>query len=83
MKLQVVSYHSGIPVVNKSPEKSNILYYMIEGVNACGDIGRNHFELNTLECDVAVLQGFVHEHSPAILQHHILKYSIQSDYFRM
>ena len=27
-----------------------------------GDIGRN-FELNTLECDVAVLQGFVHEHS--------------------
>lgn len=63
MKLQVVSYHSGIPVVNKSPEKSNILYYMIEGVNACGDIGRNHFELNTLECDVAVLQGFVHEHS--------------------
>ena len=36
---------------------------MIEGVNACGDIGRNHFELNTLECDVAVLQGFVHEHS--------------------
>ena len=59
----VVSYHAGIPKLNKSPEKSNILYYMIDGVNASGDTGRNHFDFNALECDVAVLQGFVHEHS--------------------
>ena len=59
----VVSYHAGIPKLNKSPEKSNILYYMIDGVNASGDTGRNHFDFNTLECDVAVLQGFVHEQS--------------------
>ena len=44
----VVSYHAGIPKLNKSPEKSNILYYMIDGVNASGDTGRNHFDLNTL-----------------------------------
>ena len=31
MKMQVVSYHAGIPVVNKSPEKSGILFNFIKG----------------------------------------------------
>ena len=63
MKLQVVSYHSGIPRVNKSPEKSNILYNFVKGVNAVGDIGRDHHGFDVQESDVAVLQGFVHENS--------------------
>ena len=63
MKMQVVSYHAGIPVVNKSPEKSAILYNFIKGVQAVGDTGIDHFGFNTLDCDVAVMQGFVHEFS--------------------
>ena len=61
--MQVVSYHAGIPVVNKSPEKSGILYNFIKGVNAHGDVGINHFGMDVVDCDVAVMQGFVHEFS--------------------
>ena len=63
MKMQVVSYHAGIPVVNKSPEKSDILYKYVQGVNVQGDVGVNHFGLDVVDCDIAVMQGFVHEWS--------------------
>ena len=61
--MQVVSYHAGIPVVNKSPEKSGILYNFIKGVNTQGDLGVNHFGMDVVDCNVAVMQGFVHEFS--------------------
>tara|TARA_B100001287_G_scaffold276178_1_gene286108 strand:- start:180 stop:1106 length:927 start_codon:yes stop_codon:yes gene_type:complete len=63
MKLQVVSYHSGIPKINRSQEKFDILFNYIAGVNAKGDTGINHTGFNLIDCDVAVMQGFVHEFS--------------------
>ena len=61
--MRVVSYHAGIPVKNNSPEKPAILNNFIQGVNAIGDTGINHHGSNILDCDVAVLQGFVHAQS--------------------
>jgi hypothetical protein len=58
--MKVVSYHSGIPPKNSSPEKPQILYNFIQGVNNNNDIGLNHHGMNIIDCDVAVLQGFVH-----------------------
>ena len=63
MKLQVVSYHSGIPKINRSQEKFDILFNYIAGVNAKGDTGINHTGFNLIDCDVAVMQGIVHEFS--------------------
>jgi len=59
----VVSYHSGIPPKNNSPEKPLILSNFIEGVNRLGDTGINHYKPNLKDCDLAVLQGFVHANS--------------------
>tara|TARA_B100000212_G_C27348861_1_gene522670 strand:- start:452 stop:1366 length:915 start_codon:yes stop_codon:yes gene_type:complete len=59
----VVSYHSGIPKINRSQEKFDILFNYIAGVNAKGDTGINHTGFNLIDCDVAVMQGFVHEFS--------------------
>ena len=61
--MKVVSYHSGIPSKNKSPEKPAILNNFVQGVLASGDIGMNQLQSNLIDCDVAVLQGFVHENS--------------------
>ena len=61
--MKVVSYHSGIPAKNSSPEKPAILNNFIQGVNTVGDQGINHFSNNIIDCDVAVLQGFVHQNS--------------------
>ncbi len=58
-----VSYHAGIPRVNKSPEKFAVLTNFIQGVNLKGDKGLNHNGFDIIDCDVAVLQGFVHEQS--------------------
>jgi len=61
--MKVVSYHSGIPVKNNSPEKPLILTNFVQGVSSLGDKGINHYEPTIQECDVAVLQGYVHEDS--------------------
>ena len=61
--MKVVSYHAGIPPKNNSPEKPLILSNFIQGVIKHGDIGINHYEKSVLDCDLAVLQGFVHENS--------------------
>ena len=61
--MKVISYHCGIPSKNNSPEKPAILNNFIQGVNASGDTGINHHTMDVLDCDVAVLQGFVHEQS--------------------
>jgi len=61
--MKIVSYHSGIPTKNNSPEKPLILSNFIQGVLNNGDYGINHYEPTVLDCDVAVIQGYVHEDS--------------------
>lgn len=69
-KLTAVAYYAGIPPNNNNPEKPAILNNFIAGVNASGDNGIAHKGMNVLNCDVAFIQGFVHEHgkqSPHLL----------------
>jgi hypothetical protein len=61
-KFKVVGYLAGIPPGNKNPEKPLILENFIKGVNAAGDTGVLHVGMTAVSCDVALVQGFVHEH---------------------
>jgi len=61
-KLIVATYYKAIPLHNKNAEKPMILDYFCEGVNKCNDIAIAHRELTTVPCDVALIQGYVHEH---------------------
>lgn len=61
-KLTAVAYYAGIPARNNNPEKPLILDNFISGVNASGDTGIAHRGSNIIPCDVALIQGFVHEH---------------------
>jgi len=64
--MKVVSYHFGIPPKNNKPEKPAILTNFVEGVNTKGDVGIDHQGSNILDCDVALLQGFVHANSKQV-----------------
>jgi hypothetical protein len=69
-KLTAVAYYGGIPANNKNLEKPQILNYFCQGVQAAGDIAIAHTGMNVMPCDVALIQGFVHEHgetSPHLL----------------
>lgn len=61
-KIKAVAYFGGIPPNNSNLEKPQILNYFIQGVNACGDQGIAHTGMDAIDCDVALIQGFVHEH---------------------
>lgn len=61
--MKIVSYLSGIPPKNSNPQKPAILYNFTRGVQVLGDQGIVHEGFDVLDCDVAVLQGFVHERS--------------------
>ena len=61
-KLKAVAYYGGIPARNNNPEKPMILDNFLEGVRASGDEGIAYKAMNPVECDVALIQGFVHEH---------------------
>jgi hypothetical protein len=61
-KLTAVAYYGGIPARNNNPEKPLILDNFIQGVNASGDTGIAHRAMNLVPADVALIQGFVHEH---------------------
>jgi hypothetical protein len=60
--LTAVAYYAGIPPNNNNMEKPQILDYFCQGVVASGDTAIAHRKLTTLDCDVALIQGFVHEH---------------------
>lgn len=60
----VVSYLAGVPSPHKSPHKVEILKKFVIGVNRAGDNGVAHPGKNLIPCDVAVIQGWVHEGSP-------------------
>lgn len=61
-KLRAVAYYGGIPPNNSNLEKPQILDYFLQGVNSVGDIGIAHKGMTAVDCDVALIQGFVHEH---------------------
>jgi hypothetical protein len=60
--ITAVAYYAGIPPNNNNIEKPQILDYFCQGVVAAGDTAIAHRKLTTLDCDVALIQGFVHEH---------------------
>jgi hypothetical protein len=55
-----VAYYAGIPPNNSNLEKPLILDYFCQGVIAVGDTAVAHKEMSVLDCDVALIQGFVH-----------------------
>ncbi len=57
-----VAYYGGIPPKNNNPEKPAILDNFLLGVKASGDNAVAHHGMNAIACDVALIQGFVHEH---------------------
>jgi len=61
-KLTAVAYYKGIPLKNNNPEKPQILDNFISGVQASGDTAIAHKGTDIIPCDVALIQGFVHEH---------------------
>lgn len=58
---KAVAYYGGIPARNNNPEKPLILDNFLSGVNSSGDQGIAHRGMNPIPCDVALIQGFVHE----------------------
>lgn len=60
-KYKVVVYYGGIPPNNNNPEKPLILDNFVQGVSRSGDEAIAHRGTNILSCDVALIQGFVHE----------------------
>ena len=61
-KLTAVAYYGGIPPNNNNLEKPMILDYFCQGVIASNDTAIAHRGMNAILCDVALIQGFVHEH---------------------
>lgn len=60
-KITAVAYYAGIPPNNSNLEKPQILDYFCQGVISSGDIAIQHREMSVLDCDVALIQGFVHD----------------------
>ena len=57
-----MAYYGGIPPTNNNPEKPLILDNFLAGVRTSGDTAVAHQGMNAVPCDVALIQGFVHEH---------------------
>jgi hypothetical protein len=74
-KFTAVAYYGGIPSKNNNAEKPAILDNFIHGVNISGDQGIAHRGMNVISCDVALIQGFVHENGKN-LPHLILRQQV-------
>jgi hypothetical protein len=61
--LQVVAYRGCLPKSNKKQEKVNALFNFCLGALANGDNAYMHEGKNIVDCDVAVILGWVHENS--------------------
>lgn len=70
--LKAVAYYGGIPPKNSNPEKPLILDNFLKGVSVSGDEAIAHKGMTVLPCDVALIQGFVHENGKN-LPHLILR----------
>jgi len=73
--ITVVGYMKVIPPGNTKLQKPLIIKNFIEGVNRGGDKGLITNTWNTVPCDVAVLQGFVHQ-SPQKQRHLMLRKNV-------
>lgn len=75
----VVSYLAGIPLRNKNPEKPAVLKNFALGVQSLsfGDRAIVTNSPQPIECDVAVLQGFVHENSKNVPHLNLRKQVLQ------
>jgi hypothetical protein len=60
----VVSYLAGVPSSHKNGHKTEFLKRFVGGVNRVNDRGIAHQGIDLIPCDVAILQGWVHEGSP-------------------
>ena len=65
--MRVVGYTKVIPPGNSKNKKNNhkeqIIRNFVAGVRQCGDNGLVYDGFNLLDCDVAIMQGFIHEGS--------------------
>ena len=73
--ITVVGYMKAIPPGNSNIAKPLIYKNFIEGVNRSGDKGLITNTWNIVPCDVAVLQGFVHQ-SPQKQKHLMLRKNV-------
>jgi len=60
--MKVVAYVAAVPSIHKNPHKVEILERFITGVCAAGDQGILHTGTDIVDCDVAMIQGWSHEH---------------------
>lgn len=79
----VASYMRGIPANNRNPQKPAIINNFIIGVNKNGeDRGVVCYDEKPIDCDVAVIQGYVHERSQGsrhlVLRRKVLDHQIQT-----
>ena len=58
--MKVVSYLQGVPRHNKNLQKTELLKRYIQGVCKLGDEGICHDHTTLIDCDVAVIQGWVY-----------------------
>lgn len=65
-KFTAVAYYGGIPPNNNNPEKPLILSNFCQGVAASGDTAIAHKAMSVVDCDVALIQGFVHDHGKTL-----------------
>lgn len=81
--ITVVSYLAGVPSSHKNGHKTEFLKRFVGGVNRLGDRGIAHPGTNLVPCDVAVLQGWVHEGSPntphLMLRRNVFNYQQQRE----
>jgi hypothetical protein len=79
-KLTAVAYYAGIPPNNSNLEKPLILDYFCQGVVTAGDIAIPHKEMSVLDCDVALIQGFVHNDGKQMPHLNLRKSAIDRQY---
>lgn len=60
-RFTLVAYYGGIPPKNNNLEKPMILDHLCQGVSLCGDTAIPHKAMTVIPCDVALIQGFVHD----------------------
>jgi hypothetical protein len=78
--MKVVSYLAGVPSPLKSPHKTEVLRRFAEGVQRTGDTGIAHSGNNLIQCDVGVIQGWVHGGSPKT-PHLILRRNVSKNVY--
>lgn len=59
--MKVVSYIKTVPAANANPQKEQLLHYFAQGAIAAGDTGVVHRTNDLIDCNVAVIQGWVYD----------------------